>query len=44
MVADAGIATGGRVSIGGGAHGVAVHLDGAALLGYLDADVVDITA
>lgn len=44
VVADTGIAAGGRVSIGGGAHGVAVHLDGEALLDYLDAAVADITA
>ena len=32
-----------RVSIGGGAHGVAIHVDGAELLEYLDAEIADIT-
>ena len=34
----------GTVSIGGGAHGVAVHIDSADLLTYLEAERADITA
>ena len=34
----------GTVSIGGGAHGVAIHLDSTALLAYLDAETADITS
>ena len=41
VLADSSLA--GRVSIGGGAHGVAIHLESADLLSYLDADLADIT-
>ena len=41
VVADASIA--GPVSIGGGAHGVAIMVDAAELLAALDASVADVT-
>ena len=43
VVADATIADVGIASIGGGAHGVSVKLDGTALLALLDAELADIT-
>jgi Cys-tRNA(Pro)/Cys-tRNA(Cys) deacylase len=43
VVADASIAGGGTVSIGGGAHGVAILADADELLRVLDAQVVDVT-
>jgi prolyl-tRNA editing enzyme YbaK/EbsC (Cys-tRNA(Pro) deacylase) len=41
VVADAALA--GRVSIGGGDHGVAMTVDADALVGALDATVADVT-
>ena len=43
VVADAQVAGAELVSIGGGAHGVAVNLSGPDLAAYLDADVADVT-
>ena len=43
VIADASIDPQGTVSIGGGAHGLAVHLRGADLLAVLAADVADVT-
>ena len=42
VIADASV-TGRRVSIGGGAHGVAIAVDADAMLAALDATVADIT-
>ena len=42
MIADASV-TGRQVSIGGGAHGVAIAVDADAMLAALDATVADIT-
>jgi Cys-tRNA(Pro) deacylase len=43
VVADAAIPELDRVAIGGGGHGVNLHVGGRALLGYLGADVADVT-
>jgi Cys-tRNA(Pro)/Cys-tRNA(Cys) deacylase len=43
VVADATIATKGRVAIGGGARGVNLHVAATDLLRFLDADVADVT-
>lgn len=43
VIADASIVGRPLVAIGGGAHGVNVHLDPADLVGALGADVVDVT-
>lgn len=42
VLADASIPGSGRVSIGGGAHGVAILLDADDLLAAVDAEVVDV--
>jgi Cys-tRNA(Pro)/Cys-tRNA(Cys) deacylase len=44
VLADATIAGGGTVTVGGGAHGVSMRLDADALLAAVDAEVVDVTA
>ena len=33
----------GRVAIGGGAHGVNLHIDADELIAYLGADAIDVT-
>jgi Cys-tRNA(Pro)/Cys-tRNA(Cys) deacylase len=43
VIADASVAGTERVAIGGGAHGVNLHLASADLLAFLGADVVDVT-
>jgi Cys-tRNA(Pro)/Cys-tRNA(Cys) deacylase len=43
VVADATIATKGRVAIGGGARGVNLHVAATDLLRFLDAEVADVT-
>jgi Cys-tRNA(Pro)/Cys-tRNA(Cys) deacylase len=43
VIADASIAGGGTVTIGGGAHGVAIRVDADVLLSALHAEVVDVT-
>jgi Cys-tRNA(Pro)/Cys-tRNA(Cys) deacylase len=43
VLADASIVGAGTVSVGGGAHGVAILADADALLAALDAEVVDLT-
>lgn len=43
VLADASIATGGAVTIGGGAHGVSLVVDADALIAALDAEVADVT-
>jgi Cys-tRNA(Pro)/Cys-tRNA(Cys) deacylase len=43
VIADAGVASRERVAIGGGAHGVNLHLRGADLVRALGADVADVT-
>lgn len=43
VIADASIAGGGPVTIGGGRHGVSLRLDAAVLLAALGADVADVT-
>jgi Cys-tRNA(Pro)/Cys-tRNA(Cys) deacylase len=43
VLADATLATKGRVAIGGGARGVNLHLAATDLLRYLDAEVADVT-
>ena len=43
VIADASAAETERVAIGGGAHGVNLHLGSADLVSYLGADVVDVT-
>lgn len=42
VLADASVPGSGRVSVGGGAHGVAILLDADELLAAVDAEVVDI--
>ena len=44
VIADATIARLDRVAIVGGGHGVNLHLAGADLIGFLDADAADVTA
>ena len=44
VVADAGIPGLGRVAIGGGGHGVNLHLEAADLLRTLDAGIADVTS
>lgn len=44
VIADATIAPIDRVAIGGGGHGVNLHLTGADLIGFLGADPADVTA
>ncbi len=43
VLADASIVGGGTVSVGGGAHGVAILADADELIAALDAEVVDVT-
>ena len=43
VIADAEVARTERVAIGGGAHGVNLHLSSGDLLNHLSADVVDVT-
>src|SRR3990172_4345195 len=43
VIADAGIRDLDRIAIGGGAHGVNLHLNGTDLVTRLDADVADVT-
>lgn len=43
VLADASIAVGGAVTIGGGAHGVSLVVDADALIAALDAEVADVT-
>lgn len=43
VVADAGLAGMGEISLGGGAHGVAVHLDADTLLAHLGASIAGVT-
>ena len=44
VIADAGIAGLGRVAIGGGGHGVNLHLEATDLLRVLDATIADVTS
>ena len=44
VIADATIAPIDRVAIGGGGHGMNLHLTGADLIGFLGADPADVTA
>jgi Cys-tRNA(Pro) deacylase len=43
VVADEGIEAIGEVSVGGGAHGIAIHLDGAVLVENLEAETARVT-
>jgi Cys-tRNA(Pro)/Cys-tRNA(Cys) deacylase len=43
VIADATIPSAGPVAIGGGAHGVNIHVDADALLAHLGAEVADVT-
>jgi Cys-tRNA(Pro)/Cys-tRNA(Cys) deacylase len=43
VIADATVSSLGRVAIGGGAHGVNVHVDAEDLLAATDAEVADVT-
>jgi prolyl-tRNA editing enzyme YbaK/EbsC (Cys-tRNA(Pro) deacylase) len=43
VIADPGVAGQDRVAIGGGAHGVNLHVRGDDLVRVLDADLVDVT-
>jgi Cys-tRNA(Pro)/Cys-tRNA(Cys) deacylase len=43
VIVDASVAGGGTVSVGGGAHGVSLRLDGDELIAAVGASVVDIT-
>jgi Cys-tRNA(Pro)/Cys-tRNA(Cys) deacylase len=43
VVVDASVAGGGMVSVGGGAHGVSLRLDGDDLIAAVGASVVDVT-
>ena len=43
VIADGGVAETDRVAIGGGAHGVNLHLGSADLIAFLGADIVDMT-
>ena len=44
VIADATIAQIGRVAIGGGGHGVNLHVAGSDLIGFLGADAADVTS
>jgi Cys-tRNA(Pro) deacylase len=44
VIADVRVDAPGEVSVGGGAHGVAIHLDGRALVAAVGAAVADVTA
>ena len=43
VIVDASVAAGGAVTVGGGAHGVSLRLDGDDLIAAVDAAVVDVT-
>ncbi len=43
VIVDASVAAGGTVTVGGGAHGVSLRLDGDDLIAAVDAAVVDVT-
>ncbi len=43
VIADASIDLSGKVAIGGGGHGINLHLVGSDLVAYLSADVADVT-
>jgi Cys-tRNA(Pro)/Cys-tRNA(Cys) deacylase len=43
VIADASVPERPRVAIGGGGHGINLHLAGADLVAFLDAEVVDVT-
>ena len=43
VIADASIDTGAVIAIGGGGHGVNLHINAGDLIGHLDADVADVT-
>lgn len=43
VIADSSITGKGRIAIGGGGHGVNLHLDADDLISYLQADVADVT-
>lgn len=43
VIADVRVDTPGEVSVGGGAHGVAIHLEGEALIAAVGAETADIT-
>jgi Cys-tRNA(Pro)/Cys-tRNA(Cys) deacylase len=43
VIADSGIPALDRVAIGGGGHGVSLHLSGSDLVRFLDADVAEVT-
>lgn len=43
VIADASIDKEAKVAIGGGAHGVNLHINAGALIAHLNADVVDVT-
>jgi Cys-tRNA(Pro)/Cys-tRNA(Cys) deacylase len=44
LILDASVAGGGIVAIGGGGHGVNIHVDSGDLVSGLGADVADVTA
>jgi Cys-tRNA(Pro) deacylase len=44
VIADAKISQIEKIAIGGGGHGVNLHLSGADLIGFLDADEADVTS
>jgi prolyl-tRNA editing enzyme YbaK/EbsC (Cys-tRNA(Pro) deacylase) len=43
VIADASVKGKGRIALGGGAHGVNIHVDADQMIGVLDATVADVT-
>lgn len=43
VIADAAVPGTGKIAIGGGGHGINLHLDADDLIAYLEADVADVT-
>jgi Cys-tRNA(Pro)/Cys-tRNA(Cys) deacylase len=44
VVVDSSVSDGGLVTVGGGAHGVNIHVDAADLINFLTADSADVTS
>lgn len=44
VIVDASVGDGGTVTVGGGAHGVNIHVDAARLISFLEADAADVTS
>jgi Cys-tRNA(Pro) deacylase len=44
VIVDSSVGDGGTVTVGGGAHGVNIHVDAARLISFLEADSADVTS